>query len=327
MTHTYIIAEAGANHNRDLLKALQLIEYAAVAGADAVKFQFYTEELYSKQTKDGIRELIESVQTPYEWIPELKNICDGFDIEFLATPFDQTSLDLYVAAGANKIKVAGFESSDPRFLKMIAAKQLPMIISLGITTEIGKSLFERASASYDIIRTVYPNPDITFLHCNNGYPTPLDEVNLLELKDIRNLRTKVGLSDHTESTLTPALAVTLGATCIEKHFTLDKNLPGPDHPFALNIKELTEMIQNVRDAEKMLTHRPLNLTASEKRHEFAMRSVIASQNIKNGEKLTEENTTTQRPFYEGNTPARRYYEILGEEATQDFKKGDFVVFN
>ena len=321
---TFIIAEAGANHNRDFNLALKLIDAAKESGSDAVKFQTYSSEtLYSKHTPDfagykNLPKLIKEIELPREWQKDLKQYCDQKGIEFMSTPFDEEAVDQLVQLGVKRLKIAGFESTDPRFVDMVASTGLPLIISAGIG-------FEHHHLTN--IRKVVSryNNDVTLLHCNNAYPTPNEEINLKTIPfliDTTNYR--IGLSDHTESTLTPALAVAMGATVIEKHYTLDKKLPGPDHPFALNPEELNEMVKNIRDAEKMIGTIKQKYSSSETNFVKARRSVVAKANIKKGEILTEENLTTKRPFLEGNISASEFYNVLNTVAEKNYKKDEFI---
>jgi len=323
MTHTFIIAEAGANHNGSLEMAYQLIDVAAAAGCDAVKFQLYDGTLYSKFSKEGSHKLLESIKTPYEWLPFLAKHCNDSNIEFMATPFDERAIKALVDVGVERIKVAGFESTDLRFIRLVAATNLPLIISLGIGTE---DIFLRANNLFREIAYGKSAPisreDVTFLHCNNGYPTPLEDVNLLQLTKLKSFN--AGLSDHTLSTIVPALAVALGAVCIEKHFTISRTLTGPDHAHALEPDELTEMVQNIRDTEKTLTFRH-GMTPSEKKTGFATRSVVALTDIKVGDTFTEDNITTKRPFYDDSYPAAYFYDVLGHKASRDIKEDELLI--
>ena len=311
--HTFIIAEAGANHNRDIGNAYKLIEAAKDAGADAVKFQTYSSEtLYSKNTPsfagyEDINQLIKNIELPREWQQKLKHYCDKVGIEFMSTPFDEQAIKELVDIGVKRIKVAGFESTDLRFLTKVFSTGLPVILSSGINSN--------RESRRNVIRIYESSPcqDLTLLHCNNAYPTPVEDTNLLTIPKIKEeLNIKVGLSDHTESTLTPSLAVMLGAEVIEKHFTLDKKMPGPDHPFALEPHELKEMVKNIRFAEKTLSVRNGDYTSSELKFKNAGRSIVASTNLVKGEVLTEKNITTKRPFLEGNIHASEYYNYLGK---------------
>jgi len=321
---TFIIAEAGANHNREFKKAIELIDVANQAGADAIKFQTYSSEtLYSKFTPDfagytNINKLIKDIELPREWQKDLKQYCDEIGIEFMSTPFDEKAVDELVGLGVKRLKIAGFESTDFRFVDMVASSKLPLIISLGIGFQmrwIGK-LFD--------ITNKYGN-DLTLLHCNNAYPTPLEDIDLNVIKALSlDSRYKTGLSDHTVSTLTPALAVAAGATVIEKHFTLDKTLPGPDHPFALEPNQLVEMVQFVRQAELCLIPQRGEYSKSEEAFKQARRSVVAKSAIKKGEILTIDNITTKRPFLDNSIPANKFENMLGSISNKDYNEDEFI---
>jgi N,N'-diacetyllegionaminate synthase len=321
---TFIIAEAGANHNKNFNQALKLIDVAKESGADAVKFQTYSSEtLYSKNTPDfagysNINQLIKDIELPREWQKDLKQYCDEKGIEFMSTPFDEKAVDELVNLGVKRLKIAGFESTDFRFIEMVASAKLPLVISLGIGFEmnyLGK-IFEIADK--------YGN-DLTLMHCNNAYPTPMQDVGLKTIQSLAlDHRYKTGFSDHTMSTLTPALAVAMGATVIEKHFTLSQHLPGPDHPFALEPNQLKEMIDLIKQAELTITPQLSIFSESEQAFKQAMRSVVAKTNIKKGDILTTDNITTKRPFLESNTPAKHFEFILGKIADKDYNEDDFI---
>lgn len=321
---TFIIAEAGANHNRNFNQALSLIDVAAEAGANACKFQTYSSEtLYSKNTPDfagykNINKLIKDIELPREWQKDLKQYCDEKNIEFMSTPFDEKAVNELIALGVKRLKISGFESTDFRFIDMVASSKLPLVISLGIGFKMSylDEIFE--------IVDKYGN-DLTLMHCNNAYPTPMKDA---ELKIIQlltsNPKYKTGFSDHTTSTLTPALAVVMGATVIEKHFTLSRYLPGPDHPFALEPNQLREMIELIKQAELTLTPQLDQFSKSEEAFKKAMRSVVAKIDIKEGDVLTLDNITTKRPFLEGNIPAKDFKKILGEKAKKNYNQDDFI---
>ena len=321
---TFIIAEAGANHNKNFNQALKLIDVAKESGADAVKFQTYSSEtLYSKNTPDfagysNINQLIKDIELPREWQKDLKQYCDEKGIEFMSTPFDEKAVDELVNLGVKRLKIAGFESTDFRFIEMVASAKLPLVISLGIGFEmnyLGK-IFEIADK--------YGN-DLTLMHCNNAYPTPMQDVGLKTIQSLAlDHRYKTGFSDHTMSTLTPALAVAMGATVIEKHFTLSQHLPGPDHPFALEPNQLKEMVDLIKQAELAITPQLSIFSESEQAFKQAMRSVVAKTNIKKGDILTTDNITTKRPFLESNTPAKHFEFILGKIADKDYNEDDFI---
>tara|TARA_R100001015_G_C4634978_1_gene202921 strand:+ start:5641 stop:6630 length:990 start_codon:yes stop_codon:yes gene_type:complete len=322
-----VIAEAGANHNRNFDQALSLIRVAHESGADAVKFQTYSSEtLYSKNTPDfagykNINNLIRDIELPREWQEDLKCYCDEVGIEFMSTPFDEAAAEQLVKLGVKRLKIAGFESTDPRFVRMVASFGLPLVVSAGIGSNIDsiKNIIDWASKEQT-------NPDITILHCNNAYPTPNTDINLNRIDNIRQTypEVKVGLSDHTESILAPSLAIAKGATCIEKHFTLSRHLPGPDHPFAVEPAMLKKMIDQIRVAETMCTDTQHAFTNSEQKFVKAMRSVVANQSIKKGDIFTTNNTTTKRPFLAGNIHSSEYYNVLGKQAGRDYNIDEFI---
>tara|TARA_R110002096_G_scaffold150352_3_gene312251 strand:- start:3061 stop:4086 length:1026 start_codon:yes stop_codon:yes gene_type:complete len=322
---TFIIAEAGANHNRNFDQALKLIDVAKAAGADAVKFQTYSSEtLYSKNTPNfagykNINKLIKDIELPREWQKDLKQYCDTVGIEFMSTPFDETAVDELVDIGVKRLKISGFESTDWRFVDMVAKTGLPLIISIGIGFEL-----KNIGRILDIVEK-YDN-DLTLLHCNNAYPTPIQDINLNSIKMLKGFKhvNAVGLSDHTESVLTPALAVTMGATVIEKHFTLSRHLPGPDHPFALEPNELRQMVSNIRAAEIMLGTVKDGYSQSELSFQKARRSIVAKEDIKQGDVLTIDNITTKRPFLKGNISASDWHTYLGTISNKDYKQDDFI---
>ena len=324
--NTFTIAEAGSNHNKDFNQALKLIDVAKESGANAVKFQtFSSETVYNINTPDfagykNINQLIKDIELPREWQKDLKTYCDMIGIEFMSTPFDEKAVDELVNLGVKRLKVAGFEATDVRFLDIVASTKLPLIVSAGI------------GCSLDFINKIeevcYNRGcnNLTILHCNNAYPTPQKDINLSTIKDIQAYYplVKVGLSDHTRNTLTPSLAVVMGATVIEKHFTISRQLPGPDHPFALEPKELKEMVDNICLTEVSLGRKKDQYTESETGFSKARRSIVAKTNIKKGDILTANNITTMRPFLEGNIPASKWYDIIGTTANKKYKPHDYI---
>jgi sialic acid synthase SpsE len=329
-TRTFVIAEAGANHNRNFGQALALIDAAVEARADAVKFQTYTAEtLYSKHTPDfynykNITKLIKDIELPREWQKDLKAYCDEVGIEFMSSPFDEKAVDELVALGVKRIKIAGFESSDPRFVRMVASTGLPLVISAGIGSNV-----ETVANLLEWVSMENSRPDVTILHCNNAYPTPFEDINLLQIPTLRAAypEVRVGLSDHTPGILAPPLAVALGASCVEKHYTLSQRLPGPDHIFAIEPLELQQMVSNIRTAETCLNRRTSNLTPSEENMKTAMRSIIATRPLVPGEVLTTKNITTKRPFLEESIPASDFYEVLGRVVTEEVAEDSILSYS
>lgn len=326
MTKTFIIAEAGANHNRSFDQAISLIDVAKESGTDAVKFQTYSSEtLYSKFTPDfanykNIPKLIKDIEIPREWQSDLKRYCDEKNIEFMSTPFDEKAVDELVNIGVKRLKIAGFESTDLRFVDMVCSAKLPIIVSIGIGTNI---------KLIDTILNIagkHGIDDVTFLHCNNAYPTPPSDVNINTIQQMAlDKRYKTGFSDHTTSPFTPALAIAAGATVIEKHFTLSRFMKGPDHPFALEPHELKIMVEYIRYAEKCMGTKESNFTESENHFKKAMRSVVAKTKIKKGEIFTTENITTKRPLVEQATPASMFYNVIGQTSNKNYDLDDFIL--
>jgi len=312
MKNVTVIAEAGANHNRDWNIAVNLIKAAVRAKCDIVKFQTYSsEKLYSKSTPDfagytNINKLIKDIELPREWQKDLKLYCDDLGIEFMSTPFDKEAIDELYEIGVKRFKIAGFEATDPRIVRYAASTKLPLIITAGIGVDL-----RMIEEIYNWVKEENSDPDITFLHGNNAYPTPFEDINLGQIQEIKKLRLpiSVGLSDHTLGILAPPIAVGLGATTIEKHYTLDRTMPGPDHPFAIEPDELAAMVENIRTTENCLGIKKAKTTTSEDSFIKATRSVVSKREIKKGELITFDNVTTKRPFLENCVPAKEFYNI------------------
>ena len=312
---TFVIAEAGANHNRDWKIAKGLIESAAKSGSDAVKFQTYSSEtLYAKNTPDfagytDINQLIKDIELPRSWQKDLKLLCDDCGVEFMSTPFDEKAVDELYEIGVKRFKIAGFEATDPRIVQCVARTGLPMIITSGIKCDIPmmKNILEW-------IQDVNPEADVTFLHGNHAYPTPISQICLGQIGVLKStsfsIPVKIGISDHTRGILIPPVAVALGAEVVEKHFTLDRNMEGPDHPFAIQPLELSIMVQNIRSVEKSMGIRESKVSESESSFVHATRSVVTKRPLKKGERLSRENITTMRPWFEDSIPASGYLEII-----------------
>jgi N-acetylneuraminate synthase/N,N'-diacetyllegionaminate synthase len=325
--HCFIIAEAGSNHNGSLEQAKKLIDIATEAKADAVKFQIYhAENLYSKYTLGfsylkgrNIYELIKSIETPREWIKELAGYCEAKNIIFLATPFDFEAVDIldkYVPA----FKIASFEITDLELLKYAAEKGKPMIISTGMA-----NLCDVEDAITAIKST--GNDDIILLHCNSLYPTPVEVVNLKAMETMKTaFKVPVGFSDHTLGIHIPIAAVAMGACVIEKHFTLDRTLPGPDHSFAIEPDELKEMVRYIREVEKAKGNgiKEKSELESEEMYIKARRSIHAKVDIPKGTKITRDMLIIKRPGY-GIKP--KFIDIVvGREAKKDIKEDEWITW-
>tara|TARA_Y100000034_G_C6909381_1_gene423333 strand:+ start:6005 stop:7000 length:996 start_codon:yes stop_codon:yes gene_type:complete len=319
----FVIAEAGANHNRNYEQAIALIDAAATASADAVKFQTYSSNtLYSKNTPnfagyEDINKLIKNIELPREWQKDLKQYCDKKNIEFMSTPFDEQAVEELCELGVRRLKIAGFESTDPRFVRTVATAGLPLIITAGIGSSI-----RAVENIISWVKEVNEELDITILHGNNAYPTPFADAALNQIDRLISTfpDIKIGLSDHTRGILAPPLAVAKGAVVIEKHFTLSRRLPGPDHPFAVEPHELEQMVKNIRTAEQMCDTRLEDFSASEEKMKTAMRSCITKKLLPAGSILTEENLTTKRPWLQGSIPAGDYYSVLGKKVLRDLEE-------
>jgi N,N'-diacetyllegionaminate synthase len=322
---TFVIAEAGANHDRDFKQALTLIDVAKQSGASAVKFQTYSSKtLYCNNTPDfagykNINKLIKDIELPREWQKDLKQYCDNVGIEFMSTPFDEKAVEELVSVGVKRLKISGFESTDFRFVDMVASSKLPLIISLGIGFKmnyLGK-LFSIAEKHGN---------KLSFMYCNNAYPTPIEDAGVGIVKQLaHDTRYKWGLSDHTLSPLIPALAVSVGASIIEKHFTINKKLSGPDHSFALEPDELKQMVKYIKIAEKAIEKQSSHkISDSEEKFTSAMRSVVSKRPIKKGEVLSTENITTKRPFLPDSIPASEYDYLLGTVSNRCYEEDEMI---
>jgi len=323
----FIIAEAGSNHNGSLEQAKRLIEVAVESGVDAVKFQiFRAENLYSKYTP-GFRylkgkstyDLIKSIETPREWIKELARHCKEKNIDFLASAFDFEAVDI-LDKHVPAFKIASFEITDLELIKYAAEKGKPMIISTGMAN------LSEIEDAINAMRSV-GNEDIILLHCNSLYPTPVQIVNLRAMETMRTaFKVPVGFSDHTLGIHIPIAAVAMGACVIEKHFTLDRNLPGPDHSFAIEPDELKEMVRCIREVEKAKGSgiKEKSNLESEEMYIKARRSIHAKVDIPKGTKITRDMLIIKRPGY-GIKP--KFIDIIvGREAKKDIKEDEWITW-
>jgi N-acetylneuraminate synthase len=317
----YVIAEAGSNHGGSLERAFRLIDVAVEAGADAVKFQlFKAKKLYPRsageaeylEAKKSIFDIIAELQVPDAWIEKLAKHCAEQRIDFLCTPFDEDSADV-VAPHVPAIKIASYEMTHLPLVRHCAVKGKPMIVSTG-TAELAE-VQETVAA----IRSV-GNQQIALLQCTASYPAPIETANvraLVTLREATDLPT--GLSDHTSDPLVaPIVAVALGAAIIEKHFTLDRGLPGPDHRYAIEPGELARMIQCIRSAEAALGHGRKELLPVERElHAFARRSIFSARAIQAGERFSRENLTILRcGRHQAGMPPSSLDELIGKQASR-----------
>jgi len=329
---TFIIAEAGVNHNGDLTLAKKLVDAAVEAGADAVKFQtFLPEEVvstvapkaeYQLQTTaptESQLEMLRKLALPYEAFQELWQYCRHRGIMFLSTPFDIPSARFLKSLGMKIFKIPSGEITNYLLLREIGGYQATVILSTGMA-DLGE--IEDALDVLEEFGTA--REKITVLHCNTEYPTPYEDANLRAMLTIRDaFQVRVGYSDHTVGIEVPIAAVALGATVIEKHFTLDRNLPGPDHRASLEPSELRAMVQSIRNVEKALGNGIKKASPSEARNIPVVRkSIVARRAIRAGEVFSEENLTVKRPGT-GISPMR-WTEIIGKPAPRDFQSDEVI---
>jgi len=328
----FIIAEAGVNHNGDINLAKKLVDIAVEAGADAVKFQtFKAEEVISqfapkanyqiKTTKaeESQLEMVKKLELSYKDFENLYSYCKEKGIIFMSTPFDIDSARFLRELGVEIFKIASGEITNYLLLREIGSYGKKVILSTGMA-----DLGEIEDALDVLIQSGTKKGDMTILHCNTEYPTPFEDVNLKAMLTIKEaFKVNVGYSDHTLGIEVPIAAVALGATVIEKHFTLDKNLPGPDHKASLEPDELKAMVRAIRSIEKALGDGIKKPSHSElKNLKVARKSIIARKPIKKGEIFTEENLTVKRPGT-GISPMR-WNEVLGKVAPRDFEEDEVI---
>jgi len=330
---TFIIAEAGVNHNGSLELAKNLVDAAIETGADAVKFQtFKAERIVSKNAEkaayqiqttnaaesqlDMIRRL-ELSTTAHE---ELSQYCRQKTIQFLSSPFDLESIEFLASLGLTIFKIPSGEITNLPYLRKIGALKKTVILSTGMA-----GLGEIEDALDVLVEAGTPREDITILHCNTEYPTPFEDVNLRAILTIKAAfpGVQVGYSDHTPGIEVPIAAMAMGATVIEKHFTLDKNMEGPDHRASLKPEELEAMICGIRNIEKALGSGIKKPSPSEfKNKPIVRKSIVAACHIPKWELFTEKNITVKRPG-NGISPMR-WDELMGSKATRDYQEDDLL---
>lgn len=324
--HTIIIAEAGVNHNGDLATAERMVHAAKAFGADYIKFQTAVPELvistyapkaeYQKETtgdEDSQLEMCRKIHLPLTDYRGLAALCREVGIGFMSTPFDLRSIDTLIPLGMDYWKIPSGEITNLPYLRKIGALGDHVILSTGMST------LDEVDAALDVLATSgTPRTDVTLLHCNTQYPTPMCDVNLLAMNALRTLGTAgVGYSDHTVGIEVPVAAVALGATVIEKHFTLDRNMPGPDHRASLEPDEFAAMVSAIRNIEAALGTPDKRVSDSERPNiVVARKSIIAARDIRRGELLTDENLTVKRPG-SGISPML-WDTVLGTRAVRDF---------
>ena len=327
-----IIAEAGVNHNGDLELAKKLVEAAASAGADIVKFQtFKAEQLASLSAKMAdyqLRNLNESstqqamlkkLELKFEDHAELIELCKKLGIGFLSTAFDFESLEFLKTLHLGLWKIPSGEITNLPYLEIIGRLNQKVILSTGMSN------FSEVETAFNVLlKNGTQLQNLTVLHCNTDYPSKMEDVNLLAMKEMGlKLNSQYGYSDHTLGIEIPIAAVALGATVIEKHFTLDRNMPGPDHKASLLPDELKQMVASIRNIDKALGSPNKRPSASElKNREIARKSIVTQKVIKKGELFSSENLTTKRPA-SGISPMR-WHEIIGTRASRDYLEDELI---
>ena len=334
VNHTIIIAEAGVNHNGDIDLARRMVVAAKNAGADYVKFQTAIPELvistiapkaeYQKETtgaEESQLDMCRKLHLPLSDYAGLKKYCDEVGIGFMSTPFDLVSIDCLAELGMDYWKIPSGEITNLPYLRKIAGKGGSVILSTGMSTlaevEDAVAVLEDGGIGRD---------NIILLHCTTQYPTPFDAVNLRAMEALRTLGCRsVGYSDHTTGIAVPVAAVALGATVIEKHFTLDRSLPGPDQKASLEPDELAAMVREIREIEQALGSPEKTVAETERPNiEVARKSRVAARHIAKGEVLTEENLTVKRPG-SGINPML-WDEVIGRPSPSDFEPDELICF-
>lgn len=332
MDRVIIIAEAGVNHNGDYELAKQMVVAAKEAGADYVKFQTAIPELvmsrfapkaeYQLNTTDQAEsqlEMARAIHLTVDKYKPLKAYCEEVGIQFLSTPFDMVSIDVLAELDMDYFKIPSGEITNYPYLKKIGKLGKPVIMSCGMS-----ELDEISAAIKVLVETGIKRDDIIILHCNTEYPTPYADVNLRAMQTIgKELNVQVGYSDHTNGIEVPIAAVALGATVIEKHFTLDKTMEGPDHKASLEPDELKAMVDAIRHIEMALGNPEKHVTDSERKNMIvARKSILAARAIKAGEIFTEDNLIVKRPG-NGISPMR-WNEVIGQKAIRDFSEDELI---
>lgn len=333
MNHrTLIIAEAGVNHNGDIEIAKKMIDAAAISGADAVKFQTFSADRMACRSAvmaDYQKQNIGKVETQYQMLKRLelnteghrilKSHCESKGIIFLSSPFDLQSIDLLIELGLEIFKIPSGEITNLPYLRKIGLLQKKVILSTGMST-----LKEVEDALNVLVSAGTAKDHITVLHCNTEYPTRFEDVNLRAMITMRDkLRVRIGYSDHTLGIEVPIAAVAMGAEVIEKHFTLDRKMEGPDHRASLEPRELNEMVFSIRNIEKAMGDGEKVPSCSESKNiPIARKSIVAAIDIAKGETFTERNLTVKRTGV-GVNPME-WDRVITKVAKKNFKDGDLI---
>ena len=323
----FIIAELSANHNGSLDTAIETIRAAKLAGANAIKFQTYTADTITIDSKKedflikgtiwegrNLHDLYSEAYTPWEWHEQLFAVAKEEGLECFSSPFDPTAVELLEKLNVPAYKIASFEITDIPLIELVASKGKPIIISTGIAE------LEDIELAIDACERM-GNGNIALLKCTSSYPAPIEEANMIMVKDFaERFNMIVGLSDHTIGSTAPVVATCFGAKIIEKHFILDRSIGGPDSSFSMNEAEFTEMVKAVREAEKAIGKVDYNLTDKQKKGKDFSRSLYIVENIAEGEVLTEKNIRSIRPGF-GLHP-KFFKEVLGKKVKRNIEKGE-----
>lgn len=325
----YIIAEAGVNHNGSYKMACKLVDIAKDAGADCIKFQTFKSsnlvsnsaekaEYQKSTTGNGSQaDMLKKLELSFDDFRNLKMYCDRKGICFLSTPFDFESIEFLKSLNMPFWKIPSGEITNLPYLEALAKTSKPVVMSTGMCD------MEEVEAAINVLQK-NGTTIIKLLHCNTEYPTPYEDVNLKAMQSMREkFNLEVGYSDHTKGIEVPIAAVALGATIIEKHFTISRNMEGPDHKASLEPNELTEMVRSIRHIESALGKGDKIPSPSERKNiVVARKSIVAKTYINAGDELTEDNITVKRPG-SGISPMK-WYEVIGKRAIRDFQKDEII---
>lgn len=330
MDRTFIIAEAGVNHNGSLDIAKNMVEVAAKAGADAIKFQTFEAsrivckelskaeyQISNTDIEETQYEMLKKLQLPYSAYVELKELCERRGIIFLSTPFDIESFQFLLSIGVDMVKIPSGEITNYPLLREIGKSSLKVVLSTGMCE------LKEVKDAIDVLRK-FGSSDITVLQCNTEYPTPFCDANIKAMVTLgKETGCPYGYSDHTLGNDVAIAAVAMGAKVIEKHFTLDKQMEGPDHIASIEPDELNELVKSVRNVEKALgTGIKIPSDSEKKNIDIARKSIVAKRHILKGELFTEENITTKRP---GNGISPMQWEnVIGKIANNEYNEDDLI---
>lgn len=330
---TTIIAEAGVNHNGNIDLAKKLIDAAAIADVDYVKFQtFNANKLVTKnaekadyqkentgKSNDSQFEMLKKLELSKEMHFELISYCKSKGVEFLSTGFDLESIEFLSELELDFFKIPSGEITNLPYLEAVAKIGKPVVISTGMA-----DMDEIEQALNVFLTAGIKKSEITILHCNTEYPTPMKDVNLNAMKSIKEkFDVSIGYSDHTLGIEIPIAAVAMGASVIEKHFTLDNNMEGPDHKASLEPDELSSMVKSIRNIEYAMGNGIKEPSESEKKNkDIARKSIVAKKEIKKGELFSKDNLTIKRPG-KGISPMK-WYDVIGEKSLKDYQKDDLI---